>query len=218
MARTTGPLHSDAASGTLAGSLVFSQWNGRTYVRQHVKPKNPKSAAQVGIRVMHAWLAHRWTTYGAWNKATWQELATAKAITPLNAMVQENLNRWQINKGPTIDYPADEIEDTLDPDAIGDGGVILTADAFKGYALLYATPDNTAANDASVAVLYRAAAAPTPKNWRNAIAVLPVVPSIAWTYIDRKLAPGTYHYKLAYNSVDGCFGPLSAADAAAVVT
>ena len=46
----TGPLMSLAASQTLGGTLVYSQWKGRFYVRMKVTPYNPKSAYQTGIR------------------------------------------------------------------------------------------------------------------------------------------------------------------------
>jgi len=41
MARVVGPLMSLAASQTLGGTLVFSQWKGRAYVRLRVDPYNP---------------------------------------------------------------------------------------------------------------------------------------------------------------------------------
>ena len=50
MARVVGPLMSLSASQTLGGTLVFSQWKGRAYVRLRVDPYNPKSDYQTGIR------------------------------------------------------------------------------------------------------------------------------------------------------------------------
>ena len=50
MPRVTGPLMSLAASATLGGTLTFSQWKGRYYVRLRVDPYNPKSDYQTGIR------------------------------------------------------------------------------------------------------------------------------------------------------------------------
>jgi len=51
MAKVTGPLHSDTASGTVAGATVFSRWKGRPYVRQLVTPHNPKSDDQAEARL-----------------------------------------------------------------------------------------------------------------------------------------------------------------------
>jgi len=46
MAKTTGPLMSMSASGTVGKTITFSIWKGISYVRQRVIPKNPKSVAQ----------------------------------------------------------------------------------------------------------------------------------------------------------------------------
>jgi hypothetical protein len=218
MALVTGPLHSDDASGKFAGALVFAKWKGRNYTRQLVTPANPKSAAQTGIRSMMKWVAKSWADCSAGNKLTWDALAAAKNISAFNAMVSENLDRWQYNSSPTRAYPAAEILNTLDPDAIGDDGVILTTTGYAGYAAVGAKPDTTANADAIAAVLFRAAAAPTPISWATAVAILAVTPGTAWNYTDSPLDAATYHYKLAYFSVDGCISALSAADNTAVVT
>lgn len=46
MAKVTGPLHSDGASGSIANAITFSKWKGRAYVRQLVTPKNMRTADQ----------------------------------------------------------------------------------------------------------------------------------------------------------------------------
>ena len=46
----TGPLMSLTAKQTLGGTLVFSQWKSRYYVRLRVDPYNPKSTYQTGVR------------------------------------------------------------------------------------------------------------------------------------------------------------------------
>lgn len=50
MVKVTGPMHSETASGSFAKSIVFSIWKGRAYVRQLVKPSNPRSEGQVAQR------------------------------------------------------------------------------------------------------------------------------------------------------------------------
>jgi hypothetical protein len=50
MPTVVGPLMSLDASQTLAGTLVYSKWKGRNYVRLAVTPYNPKSSYQTGIR------------------------------------------------------------------------------------------------------------------------------------------------------------------------
>lgn len=51
MAKVTGPLHSDSASGSHAGSTVFSHWKGRPYARMLVIPVNRKSDGQAEARL-----------------------------------------------------------------------------------------------------------------------------------------------------------------------
>jgi hypothetical protein len=50
MAKTTGPLFSLTASGSVGKTITYSQWKGRPYVRRLVKPLNPMLAAQMVVR------------------------------------------------------------------------------------------------------------------------------------------------------------------------
>lgn len=50
MAKTTGPLFSLEASGTIAKTITYSRWKGRPYSRVRVIPLNPFSAGQVRAR------------------------------------------------------------------------------------------------------------------------------------------------------------------------
>jgi hypothetical protein len=42
MAKTTGPLFSLTASGTVGNTITYSNWKGRPYVRRRVIPMNPQ--------------------------------------------------------------------------------------------------------------------------------------------------------------------------------
>jgi hypothetical protein len=50
MAKTTGPLFSLEASGTLGKTVTYSHWKGRPYCRRRVIPLNPYEADQVRAR------------------------------------------------------------------------------------------------------------------------------------------------------------------------
>lgn len=50
MAKTTAPLFSLEASGTVGKTITYSRWHGRSYVRRRVIPLNPQSADQVAVR------------------------------------------------------------------------------------------------------------------------------------------------------------------------
>jgi len=218
MARITGPLHSDDASGRFAGSLVFAKWKGRNYVRQLVTPENPKSAAQSGVRSMMKWLSKRWITVSAPSKLTWDDLAEAAQISAFNAFVGHNLTRWQANDGPTDAYPAAEANTDLLPDSIATEGAILVTTGHAGYATGSATPDSIDCASAIGVCLFRGSAAPTPLNWASCIEIKGVTPGSEWTFTDSPLDAATYHYKICYFSIDGAIGALSAADNTAVVT
>jgi hypothetical protein len=83
------------ASGSVAGTLTFSKWKGRNYVRQLVTPSNPKSDLQVSTRAMMKFLSRQWTPeLTTANKATWEDDAAALAVSPFNAFIKTNLQRW----------------------------------------------------------------------------------------------------------------------------
>jgi hypothetical protein len=52
MAKVTGPLHSDGASGKIANAIVFFPWKGLNVVRKWLVPRNPQTAAQGNIRMI----------------------------------------------------------------------------------------------------------------------------------------------------------------------
>jgi hypothetical protein len=94
MALTQGPLLSLGASGKFAGALVYSTWKGRPTVRQLVTPSNPKSAGQTATRAMFKFLAQNWANLSAGDQATWEDLASQTNVSPFNAYVSFNMNRW----------------------------------------------------------------------------------------------------------------------------
>lgn len=103
MVKVTGPMMSIDASGTLAKTLVFGKWKGRNVVRSHAIPANPKTAGQVSTRAMMKFLSQSWTNLTTAQKATFDELAATYAISPFNAYVRENMNRWTQFEGPTVE-------------------------------------------------------------------------------------------------------------------
>jgi hypothetical protein len=50
MAKTTGPLFSLTASGTVGNTITYANWKGRPYVRRRVIPLNPMTADQAVVR------------------------------------------------------------------------------------------------------------------------------------------------------------------------
>jgi len=189
------------ASGKFGGSMVFAKWKGRNYVRQLVTPKNPKAAKQTGVRSMLAFLAPLWTGLSAPNKATYDDLAIAKAISAFNAYVGENLARWQINKPPAKAYPAAELT----------SGCAITTAPLTGHEN-FVTAVVTPATNANIwgVIVYRDTATITAATWANAVDVIFCAGVTAFTWTDSPLEAGTYHYRFAQFNIDGVLGTVLA--------
>jgi len=99
MATTKAPLFGLDASGTLANAIVFSKWKGRTYVRRHAVPSNPRSGLQVGIRAVMKFVTQNYAALSAGDKAEWAAAAAADNITTLNAHVRDAITRMRIGDG-----------------------------------------------------------------------------------------------------------------------
>ena len=74
MAKVVGPFLALDASGTFGGIITASIWKGRNYVRQHVVPANPNTAAQIVQRdkmaaAVLAWQGTYSGTQAEWNTA-----------------------------------------------------------------------------------------------------------------------------------------------------
>jgi len=205
MALLTGPLFSIDASGTVGKTITYAKWKGRNYARQRVIPMNPKSAAQTGPRSMFAYLAKAWAGLGDVAQATWNALAEASQISPFNAFVGANLQRFQLNKAPTQANPAAEASTQLTvSDQTLTGGV--------GHIQVDLTP--SAATDIAGFIVLRDASEITSFAWNKVVAVIPADGANEVNFTDSPLAPGTYHYRAAVFNVDGVLGELKADDSA----
>lgn len=99
MASTKAPLFGLDASGSLGTAIVFSKWRGRTYVRKHSVPANPRSGLQMGMRASMKFITQDWTNLSVSEKASWDDLAAVDNITQLNAMVRYDQERVRRNLG-----------------------------------------------------------------------------------------------------------------------
>jgi hypothetical protein len=189
------------ASGKFAGSMVFSKWKGRNYVRQLVTPANPKSAKQTGIRCMLGYLAQTWATLGNLAKATWDEIAASRAISAFNAFSSVNLTRWQNGLAPAQANPAAETSTAL---------TVSTQTLTGGSGCITLTLAASGTTDLAGFIIYRAAAEITVPSWTNAIAVIDASGAGTATYVDSPLDAGTYHYRVAAFNTDGKLGATHA--------
>ncbi len=197
MVKVNAPAMSLDASGSLAGILTFSKWKGRNYVRQLVRPANPKSALQVGVRSMFRFLSQEWAGIIAAEKATWQTKADQDIVSPFNAFMKENMQRWRLFHLPSMATPAAE---TMTPGTI----VTPVVTGAEGHITLTDSSVPTADNDWGYAI-FRDPAEIINVNWDCCIAVIPTN-DVALNYVDSPLAAGLYHYRWAMITEDGLIG------------
>lgn len=200
MARTTGPLMSMDASGTIAGTLTFAKWKGRNYVRQTVTPANPRSGLQVGMRAAMAWATKAWAgSVTTGNKATWAALAKAGNYSEFNAYVKLNQTRARLNEGWTPVTPPV----TAGAEAAPTAGAVTNLPK----SLTFTWTDSVGANDAATYVFMSTTTGFTP-DISNLVAI---IAHGVQTVTIPDLITGTPYY-FRYRGVDktGNLGTLAA--------
>ena len=90
MARIIGPGFGLDARGTLGKSLVFSIRKGTNYIRTYIKPKNPKTDAQLQNRLAFSdgvskW---RWDIITAEHKTDWASYSTGTTESAFNRFMR----------------------------------------------------------------------------------------------------------------------------------
>jgi len=111
MAKTTAPLLSFDAAGTIAKTAVYAKWKGRGYVRRYVTPSNPQTAEQSLTRNTFGFLQSVYKIAPALVTDSWDAYARGKVLTGRNAFGKFNIS----NLREEVDL--DNI--TLSPGALG---------------------------------------------------------------------------------------------------
>jgi len=197
MAKITGPLMSLDASGSVAGTIVFSKWKGRNYVRQLVVPANPKSVKQTSVRAMMKFLSQQWASLAATPQGTWSALAAASAHSPFNAFTSANMSRWASFLTPTQSYPAANT---------GTPGTLGVQSATGGVGQLTIAVSLTAVNDNWGLAIFRDLVTGFTPSFSNLIGVLAKTTTPSENYVDTPLAPDTYFYRLLPFTTEGVLG------------
>ncbi len=99
MARLKGPLFSLDASGSLAKTIVYSQWKGRNYARLHVIPFNPNAPAQVNVRTAMTLLVAQWQAETQPNKDLWDVYGKTLELSGFNGYVSRGMDQYMIQLG-----------------------------------------------------------------------------------------------------------------------
>jgi len=197
MVKLNGPCFSIDASGSIADTITYSKWKGRNYARQRVIPANPKSALQVSVRSMMRFLSQAWENVGSTPQGSWEDRAAATNISPFNAYIQQNLQRWREFQPPAQTDPAPETG--TDPVATLDSAV-------GGPSYIDLTMTITTLNDVWGVILFRSTSGSFSTSRSNAIYVLPVTGTGTLVHTDSNLAAGTYYYNARFFTEEGVLG------------
>lgn len=197
MVKVSAPALSLDASGKLGGAMVFSKWKGRSYVRALVRPANPKSGGQVGMRSMMKFCSQEWAGLGAVPQASWDVRAEDGVISPFNAFCGYNQRRWRNFLAPTQDDPAAEA---------GTPGTIINEAAAGGIRQITISFDVSVLADNWGAMIFRSPTGTFATTWSNCVQIIPAASAATFTWIDTPLVAGTYYYDLRAFSDDGVIG------------
>lgn len=185
MALVKAPAMSLDASGSLAGTIVYSKWKGRNYVRQLITPGNPQTGGQVGVRAMFKFLAQIWDGLTDADKATWEERAKQTSISPFNGFMGFNQARWRDFNTPSKQDP---------PTLVGTEPTGPTGVATPNVrSMSLVITDGATPPDFGYAI-FRSLTGTFSLNWDNCIAVVPWGDDGTTEYVDSPLEPDTYYY------------------------
>jgi len=197
MVKLRGPMFSMAASGTIGKTATFATWKGRAYARQCVVPANPKSVLQVSVRAMMRFLSQAWVSVGSTPQGSWDEAAAALNVSPFNAYIKANCQRWREFQAPGQTDPVPET---------GTPPVATLDTAVGGPSYMDVTFTITTLNDVWGVILFRSPTTTFDTSRANAIRVLPVDDTGALVYTDSQLAAGNYWYDARFFTKEGVLG------------
>ena len=194
MVKVNAPAMSLDASGSLGGAITFSKWKGRNYVRQLVRPSNPRSGGQVGVRAMFKFLSQIWAGLAPADKTSWEDRADDKVISPFNAFMGYNQFRWRNFLGFSFVDPAT---------AAGTQGVWGLGSAVAGVRQITISKAITTVNDGAALGIHRALLTAFNISFANCIAVIPAASIDTFTYVDTPLVPDEYFYNFSVFTDEG---------------
>lgn len=207
MVKVAAPALSLEASGSIGKVMTFSKWKGRPYVRSLVRPANPKSGGQVGVRSMFKFLSQIWATIGAVPQATWEDRADQSTISPFNAFMSYNLSRWRDFLAPSDTDPADD----SDTDCVT--GATSATPGVRSVTLAIGV---TTANDGWGVAVFRSTTTGFSTAFDNLIGVGIVDGTNDVVVVDTPLEPDTYYYNYRTFTLDGQLGAELGEDSAVV--
>jgi len=197
MVKLNAPVLSLDASGSIGNALTFAKWKGRNYCRTLVRPANPQSGGQVGVRSMFRFLTQQWASVSAGDQATWEDRAEDAAISPFNAFIAYNQFRWRNFLAPTQAYP--EVETAF-------SGTMGAGSAAAGVRSITVTQPVTAAGNGWGVAFFRSDTTGFSTAFSNLKRVLPFDGTNDIVFVDSPLDAGTYYYNMRTITDDGALG------------
>ena len=185
------------ASGSLAGAIVYSKWKGRNYVRQLVRPTNPKSALQVAVRAMFKFLSQAWEYVGTTPRASWDDLAAAGIYSNFNAYMSRNQMRWREFSAPSQTYPAAET---------GTPPVAVLTSAVGGSRHADLTLTITTLNNVWGVMIFQSLTGTFTPSLAKCIAVIPIDGTGTVVYTVSNLTAGDYYFDAKFFTKEGLLG------------
>lgn len=93
MAKTTGPLFSMGARGTVGKTLTYSIWKGISYVREWLKPQTTFEEMQVAVRAAVTLASRFWSEddVTAPQKAAYNAAASGQPYSGFNLYIKRAL-------------------------------------------------------------------------------------------------------------------------------
>jgi len=187
MVKLKGPMMSAAASGPLGQSTSFSSWKGRAYAKKKTIPGDPGSPAQIGYRVMVAFLSTEWKKLSSADHATWVPRALETNVPPYSAFIAHNLDRWTQFRHPG------QVDPVLEDDTLA-ANIFISATGHVGWAAL--VWNTFFPNDQWALAIHRTTTAAFTATRDNCVHLFPKTTSGLATYEDHDLQPATYYYQL----------------------
>ncbi len=193
MVKLKGPSLALNAAGGLGRTLIYAESKGRRYAKKWHQPKNPQSASQVAMRAIVAFLSAIWSKLPTADTDTWTTRALETDVSPFNACLSFNLERWRRFEYPCTRWPPDQ---TL---------------SFQGWASwtptvlqrsIHHSMTTSTLNDGRGWMLHRQAGGAFTTRWDNLVHIIPCLPfssPFEWSDV---LSSGTYSYRARRISAD----------------
>lgn len=188
MATVKLPLMSMDASDSLGKAITFSKWKGRNYVRKLVKPSNPKSGLQVGMRAGITFYAGTYAALAAATKTNWKNTVKKRSLSGINGYSSSNQKRLRRNLGV--------LQDPLNAAGAVEAAPTAPAVAVGTRTLTVTWVDSAGANDTCTFVYRSTSTGFTP----SISTLVAIIAHGVQKFVDTKVTTGTTYYYV----VGGC--------------